>query len=139
MSVGSCQGNWTAPQGVIYSPDFPDEYGPDRNCSWALGPPGSALELTFRLFELADPRDRLELRDAASGNLLSAFDGARRPPPGPLRLHAAVLLLTFRSDSRGHAQGFALTYRGKAPPSPPSTCSPRHAPHTPLRRAAERR
>ncbi|XP_004438331.2 PREDICTED: kremen protein 2 [Ceratotherium simum simum] len=75
VSVGSCQGNWTAPQGVIYSPDFPDEYGPDRNCSWALGPPGAALELTFRLFELADPRDRLELRDAASGSLLRAFDG----------------------------------------------------------------
>lgn len=124
---------------MIYSPDFPDEYGPDRNCSWALGPPGTTLELTFRLFELADPRDRLELRDAASGNLLSAFDGARRPPPGPLRLHAAALLLTFRSDARGHAQGFALTYRGEAPPSPPSTCSPRHLPHTPLCRAAERR
>nr|XP_036880386.1 kremen protein 2 isoform X2 [Manis javanica] len=112
VSVGSCQGNWTAPQGVLYSPDFPDEYGPDRNCSWALGPQGAALELTFRLFELADPRDRLELRDAASGSLLRAFDGARPPPPGPLRLRAAALLLTFRSDARGHGQGFALTYRG---------------------------
>ncbi|XP_003790859.1 kremen protein 2 isoform X2 [Otolemur garnettii] len=112
VSVGSCQGNWTAPQGVVYSPDFPDEYGPDRNCSWALGPPGAALELTFRLFELADQRDRLELRDATSGHLLRAFDGARPPPPGPLRLRAAALLITFRSDSRGHAQGFALTYRG---------------------------
>ncbi|XP_064218431.1 kremen protein 2 isoform X2 [Aotus nancymaae] len=112
VSVGSCQGNWTAPQGVIYSPDFPDEYGPDRNCSWALGPPGAALELTFRLFELADSRDRLELRDAASGSLLHAFDGARQPSPGPLRLGTAALLLTFRSDARGHAQGFALTYRG---------------------------
>lgn len=115
MSVGSCQGNWTAPQGVLYSPDFPDEYGPDRNCSWELGPQGAALELTFRLFELADPRDRLELRDAASGRLLRAFDGARPPPPGPLRMRAAALLLTFRSDARGHAQGFALTYRGEAP------------------------
>ncbi|XP_054445443.1 kremen protein 2 [Pteronotus mesoamericanus] len=112
VSVGSCQGNWTAPQGVIYSPDFPDEYGPDQNCSWALGPPGAALELTFRLFELADPRDRLELRDAASGSLLRTFDGARPPPPGTLRLSTAALLLTFRSDARGHAQGFALTYRG---------------------------
>nr|XP_045368645.1 kremen protein 2 isoform X2 [Camelus bactrianus] len=90
VSVGSCQGNWTAPQGVIYSPDFPDEYGPDRNCSWALGPPGAALELTCSLF----------------------FDGARPPPTGPLRLRTAALLLTFRSDARGHAQGFALTYRG---------------------------
>ncbi|XP_059978601.1 kremen protein 2 isoform X6 [Lagenorhynchus albirostris] len=113
VSVGSCQGNWTAPQGVIYSPDFPDEYGPDRNCSWALGPPGAALELTFRLFELADQRDQLELRDAASGSLLRAFDGARPPPPGPLRLRSVALLLTFRSDARGHAQGFALTYRAQ--------------------------
>ncbi|KAI4559375.1 hypothetical protein MJG53_017901 [Ovis ammon polii x Ovis aries] len=106
------QGNWTAPQGVIYSPDFPDEYGPDRNCSWVLAPPGAALELAFRLFELADPRDRLELRDATSGSLLRAFDGARPPPPGPLRLRAAALRLTFRSDARGHAQGFALTFQG---------------------------
>ncbi|XP_061064967.1 kremen protein 2 isoform X4 [Eubalaena glacialis] len=143
VSVGSCQGNWTAPQGVIYSPDFPDEYGPDRNCSWALGPPGAALELTFRLFELADPRDQLELRDAASGSLLRAFDGAHPPPPGPLRLRFAALLLTFRSDARGHAQGFALTYRGlqdaddpappkgsaQTPAGPPDganvSCSPR--------------
>lgn len=128
VSVGSCQGNWTAPQGVLYSPDFPDEYGPDRNCSWALGPQGAALELTFRLFELADPRDRLELRDAASGSLLRAFDGARPPPPGPLRLRAAALLLTFRSDARGHGQGFALTYRGEAPPAP-APRAPRLASH----------
>lgn len=126
MSVGSCQGNWTAPQGVLYSPDFPDEYGPDRNCSWELGPQGAALELTFRLFELADPRDRLELRDAASGRLLRAFDGARPPPPGPLRMRAAALLLTFRSDARGHAQGFALTYRGEARPCSP--CTPHSSP-----------
>ncbi|XP_023567484.1 kremen protein 2 isoform X3 [Octodon degus] len=112
VSVGSCQGNWTAPQGVIYSPDFPDEYGPDRNCSWVVGPSGAALELTFRLFELADPRDRLELRDVPSGSLLRAFDGTRPPPAGPLRLRVAALLLTFRSDARGHSQGFALTYRG---------------------------
>ncbi|XP_072458741.1 kremen protein 2 isoform X2 [Notamacropus eugenii] len=112
VSVGSCQGNWTAPQGVIYSPDFPDEYGPDRNCSWILDPPGSSLELTFRLFELADSRDRLELREAGSGRLLRDFDGTRPPPPGPLRLPTAALLLTFHSDPRGHAQGFALTYRG---------------------------
>ncbi|XP_062956973.1 kremen protein 2 isoform X2 [Cynocephalus volans] len=144
VSVGSCQGNWTAPQGVIYSPDFPDEYGPDRNCSWALGPPGALLELTFRLFELADPRDRLELRDSASGSLLRAFDGARPPPPGPLLLRAAVLLLNFRSDARGHGQGFALVYRGlqdhtedwappkdsaQTPAAPPDgtnvSCSPR--------------
>lgn len=105
---------------MIYSPDFPDEYGPDRNCSWVLGQLGAVLELTFRLFELADSRDRLELRDASSGNLLRAFDGAHPPPPGPLHLRTAALLLTFRSDARGHAQGFALTYRGEPGADPPA-------------------
>lgn len=141
--MGSCQGNWTAPQGVVYSPDFPDEYGPDRNCSWLLRPPGAALELTFRLFELADPRDRLELRDAASGSLLRAFDGSRRPPPGPLRLRVSALLLTFRSDARGHAQGFALTFHGESParaPAPPPAPGPTPGPpHPSPRRAAGRR
>ncbi|KAK2497043.1 hypothetical protein MC885_016537 [Smutsia gigantea] len=125
VSVGSCQGNWTTPQGVLYSPDFPDEYGPDRNCSWALGPQGAALELTFRLFELADPRDRLELRDAASGSLLRAFDGARPPPAGPLR-RAPPRCCSPSAATRGHAQGFALTYRGEArPPAPPARAPPR--------------
>lgn len=102
-----------------------------------LGPTGAALELTFRLFELADPRDRLELRDAGSGSLLFAFDGARPPPPAPLRLRAAALLLTFRSDARGHAQGFALTYRGEPRPGPPAPAGSRPTrPHTRLRRAA---
>ncbi|XP_004705872.1 kremen protein 2 isoform X2 [Echinops telfairi] len=130
VSVGSCQGNWTAPQGVIYSPDFPDEYGPDRNCSWNLGPSGVALELTFRLFELADSRDRLELRDATSGRLLRVFDGARPPPPGPLRLQAPALRVTFRSDARGHAQGFAISYRG-LPDTPDGQAAPQGLAQTP--------
>lgn len=95
---------------------------------------------TFRLFELADSRDRLELRDVSSGNLLRAFDGAHPPPPGPLRLRTAALLLTFRSDARGHAQGFALTYRGEPGASPSdaahTTALLATSPHTSLRRAA---
>lgn len=94
----------------------------------------------FRLFELADSRDRLELRDVSSGNLLRAFDGAHPPPPGPLRLRTAALLLTFRSDARGHAQGFALTYRGEPGASPSdaahTTALLATSPHTSLRRAA---
>ncbi|XP_075384183.1 kremen protein 2 [Tenrec ecaudatus] len=130
VSVGSCQGNWTAPQGVIYSPDFPDEYGPDRNCSWNLGPFGVALELTFRLFELADSRDRLELRDATSGRLLRVFDGARPPPPEPLRLQPTALRVIFHSDARGHAQGFAISYRG-LPDTPDGQAAPQGLAQTP--------
>ncbi|XP_012866689.1 PREDICTED: kremen protein 2 [Dipodomys ordii] len=142
VSVGSCQGNWTAPQGVVYSPDFPDEYGPDRNCSWLLRPAGAALELTFRLFELADPRDRLELRDAGSGSLLRAFDGAPRVSSTVMAISVLLLLLLSllrllrrRScllapgkgplalgPSRGPGRSWAVWYRrprGVALPCPP--------------------
>uniref|UniRef100_G3U563 Kringle-containing protein marking the eye and the nose n=1 Tax=Loxodonta africana TaxID=9785 RepID=G3U563_LOXAF len=108
----------------------PTEEGTGRALRWALGPPGAALELTFRLFELADPRDRLELRDAASGRLLRTFDGNRPPPSGPLRLRPAALLLTFRSDARGNAQGFALTYRGLRD-APEKQAPPRGSAQTP--------
>ncbi|XP_062456871.1 kremen protein 2 [Rhea pennata] len=134
VSVGACQANSSAPAGVVYSPDYPDDYGPGADCSWRVGAgAGAPLELTFRLFDVPDPNDRLQVRDARTRRLLAQFDGRRPPPgPGPLRLPADALLLTFRSDRLLHAQGFALTYRGVAaavtgsrpppaePPSPPA-------------------
>ncbi|XP_067170989.1 kremen protein 2 isoform X2 [Apteryx mantelli] len=136
VSVGACQANSTAPAGVIYSPDFPDDYGPDADCSWRVGAgAGAPLELTFRLFDVPDPNDRLQLRDARTRRLLAQFDGRRPPPrPGPLRLPTDALLLTFRSDTLLHAQGFALTYRGVAAPvtdtrPPPDARSPPARPH----------
>uniref|UniRef100_A0A8C3FL70 Kringle-containing protein marking the eye and the nose n=1 Tax=Chrysemys picta bellii TaxID=8478 RepID=A0A8C3FL70_CHRPI len=111
VSVGACQGNFSAPSGVIYSPDFPDDYGPDSNCSWVLRPPGSsAVELRFQIFEIRDPNDRLELRDGRSRRLLAQFDGHHRPGPA-LLLPTDVLFLSFRSDQLLHAQGFAVAYR----------------------------
>ncbi|XP_039390210.1 kremen protein 2 [Mauremys reevesii] len=112
VSVGACQGNFSAPSGVIYSPDFPDDYGPDSNCSWVLRPPGSsAVELRFQIFEIRDPNDRLELRDGRSRRLLAQFDGHHRPGPA-LLLPTDVLVLSFCSDQLLHAQGFAVAYRG---------------------------
>uniref|UniRef100_K7FWX6 Kringle-containing protein marking the eye and the nose n=1 Tax=Pelodiscus sinensis TaxID=13735 RepID=K7FWX6_PELSI len=113
VSVGACQGNFSAPSGVIYSPDFPDDYGPDSNCSWVLRPPGSsAIELRFQIFEIRDPNDQLELWDGHSRRLLEQFDGHHRPGPA-LLLPTDTLLLSFRSDQLLSAQGFAVAYRGQ--------------------------
>lgn len=116
VSVGACQGNFSAPSGVIYSPDFPDDYGPDSNCSWVLRPPGSsAIELRFQIFEIRDPNDQLELWDGHSRRLLEQFDGHHRPGPA-LLLPTDTLLLSFRSDQLLSAQGFAVAYRGVKDP-----------------------
>ncbi|XP_074854509.1 kremen protein 2 [Carettochelys insculpta] len=112
VSVGACQGNFSAPSGVVYSPDFPDDYGPDSNCSWLLHPPAaSAVELRFHIFEIRDPNDQLELWDGHSRHLLARFDGHHRPSPA-LLLPTNNLILSFRSDQLLHAQGFAVAYRG---------------------------
>ncbi|KAJ1126109.1 hypothetical protein NDU88_004518 [Pleurodeles waltl] len=112
VSVGACEGNATESAGVIYSPDFPDDYGADSNCTWEVRASDSAaLEVTFKLFEVRDRNDRLELRDGHSRLLLGRFDGGHRPEAVML-LHTNYLIVTFRSDQIFHAQGFAMAYRG---------------------------
>ncbi|KAH0626582.1 hypothetical protein JD844_001649 [Phrynosoma platyrhinos] len=112
VSLGACQGNFSEPSGVIYSPQFPDDYEADSNCSWALHPVGcDSVELTFRIFDVHDPNDRLELRDGHSNVLLAQFDGRWRPGT-PLLFPTNYLLLSFQSDQLLQAQGFAILYRG---------------------------
>lgn len=117
VSMGACQGNFSELSGVVYSPQFPDDYEADSNCSWALRPPGcESIELIFRIFDVHDPNDRLELRDGHSNLLLAQFDGRRRPG-APLLLPTDYLLLSFQSDQLLQAQGFAILYRGVKSPS----------------------
>ncbi|XP_064425444.1 kremen protein 2-like [Latimeria chalumnae] len=112
VSVGACEGNTTDPSGVIYSPDFPDDYRADSNCSWSILPmASSAIEVDFKLFEIRDPNDRVELRDGCSGRLLAHFNGHQRPDR-TMVFSTHFLILTFHSDEILHAQGFALSYRG---------------------------
>ncbi|XP_061444427.1 kremen protein 2 isoform X2 [Rhineura floridana] len=117
VSMGACQGNFSELSGVIYSPQFPDDYEADSNCTWALRPLGcESVELTFRIFDMHDPNDRLELRDGHNNLLLAQFDGRRRPGLS-LLLPTNFLLLSFQSDQLLQAQGFAILYRGVKGPS----------------------
>ncbi|XP_043927124.1 kremen protein 2 [Protopterus annectens] len=112
VSVGACEGNMTDSSGVIYSPDFPDEYGPDSNCSWNIYLPSfSTIEVDFKLFEIRDRNDRLELRDGRTHQLLAHFNGHQKPEIFMV-FPTNYLILTFQSDQILHAQGFALFYQG---------------------------
>lgn len=63
-------------------------------------------------------------------SLLRAFDGARPPPPGPLRLRAAALRLTA-GDARPRA-GLRAHLQGEALPTPPQGLPLRRPGLTPL-------
>ncbi|XP_039201753.1 kremen protein 2 isoform X2 [Crotalus tigris] len=111
VSMGACQGNFSDLSGVIYSPQFPDDYEANSNCSWILYPAGcDSIELSFRIFDVRDPNDRLEVRDGHSNLLLAQFDGRRRPG-APLLFPTDCLSLFFQSDQFLQAQGFAILYR----------------------------
>lgn len=128
--MGSCGGNYTSPSGVLYSPDFPDRYGPGRACYWTVQVPGAAaLLFHFSFFDLADQTDMVELLDGSSGGgqVVARFD-RRNPPPllraggeGPgeegaestaVNVTGDFAIVYFYSDRTNQARGFSLRYRG---------------------------
>ncbi|XP_060678941.1 kremen protein 2-like, partial [Hemiscyllium ocellatum] len=112
VAVGACWGSLTGPRGVIYSPGYPDDYGPDSNCTWAVRPLGaSRICLQFRIFELRDGKDRLVVRDGLTARALASFSG-EGPPPSSLTFDTPFLTVHFQSDRTLHAQGFGLLYTG---------------------------
>ncbi|XP_072341503.1 kremen protein 2-like [Scyliorhinus torazame] len=112
VSVGACEGNVTRTEGIIYSPNFPDDYGADSNCSWRVRPQGAgSVRLDFRLFEVRDRNDQLQIRDGHTGRLLASYDG-KQLPPKRLTFHSDFLTVHFLSDQILQAQGFALLFTG---------------------------
>ncbi|NP_001082352.1 kringle containing transmembrane protein 2 S homeolog precursor [Xenopus laevis] len=110
--VGACHENLTSCSGVLYSPDFPEEYGPGVSCIWDILSPGStAVELQFHIFQIPDPKDILEVRDGASGTLLMKIQGGQKPPSS-VTLPTGHLWFHFQSDKEFGGPGYAITYRG---------------------------
>ncbi|KAE8578574.1 hypothetical protein XENTR_v10023650 [Xenopus tropicalis] len=110
--VGACQENLTSCSGVLYSPDFPEEYGPSVSCMWDVLAPGSAaIELQFHIFQVPDPKDVLEVRDGTSRTLLMKVQGGQKPPSSVI-LPSGQLWFHFQSDQEFGGPGYAITYRG---------------------------
>ncbi|KAM4698720.1 kremen protein 2 [Rhinophrynus dorsalis] len=112
--VGACSGTLSSLSGVLYSPDFPEDYGPGVWCSWDILPPSSAaVELHFHNFQVLNPNDVLELRDGAKGSLFTQIRGGQKAPTS-VTLPTGHLQITFRSDAKHSGPGYAITYRGLA-------------------------
>lgn len=119
--IGACSGNFSSLSGVLYSPDYPDEYGPGSSCSWDIHTPGATtMEITFHIFHVEDPNDVLEVRDKETGSLLTQIKGGQ-DPPNTVTYPTGSLRLIFTSDGARSGQGFVLTYKGMIPDSENST------------------
>ena len=116
--MGACGGNYTQSAAVLYSPDFPDNYGTGRVCYWTIQVTGASVILfNFTFFDIVDQTDMVELLDGYTNRVVARFDG-RSPPRDTVNVTGDFVILYFFSDRTNQAQGFAVRYQGR-------TASPR--------------
>ncbi|XP_076879304.1 neuropilin-2a isoform X2 [Brachyhypopomus gauderio] len=116
-----CFRNFTALTGVIESPDFPDKYPHNLDCSYIIfTPPQTEVTLTFRTFDLEnDPLlmaesdckyDWLEVWDGLPqvGPLIGRYCGTKVPPE--ITSTTGLLALSFHTDMAVAKDGFSARY-----------------------------
>ncbi|XP_043916396.1 CUB and sushi domain-containing protein 1-like [Protopterus annectens] len=109
--VFSCFFNFTAPSGIILSPNYPEEYGNNMNCVWLIiSEPGSRIHLIFNDFDVEPQFDYLTVKDdgTSDSQVLSTFSGDELP--SQLASNGHVVRLEFQSDHSITGRGFNITY-----------------------------
>ncbi|XP_029438823.1 astacin-like metalloendopeptidase isoform X2 [Rhinatrema bivittatum] len=106
-----CGGTLTSSKGVVTSPNFPSEYPPSTDCTWAINAPlGYKIYLSMNSFQLEDSTDC-----AYDYLTISASDDPLRKYCGyygmlPLLFSGTSLTLKFHSDEVLQFRGFNATY-----------------------------
>ncbi|CAH1775425.1 unnamed protein product [Owenia fusiformis] len=111
-----CNNRLTDFRGVIESPNFPDPYPHDRNCTWVIEASiGNTVNVSFSHFALEDHSncryDFVEFRDGedASATSLGKYCGENMLPPD-IASTGQYLYIQFVSDSSVASNGFRLEY-----------------------------
>ncbi|XP_067840108.1 CUB and sushi domain-containing protein 1-like [Heptranchias perlo] len=109
--VFSCFFNFTAPSGVVLSPNYPEEYGNNMNCVWLIiAEPASRIHLLFNDFDVEPQFDYLTIKDdgTADSTVLGTFSGD--DVPSQLASNGHIARLEFQSDHSTTGRGFNITY-----------------------------
>lgn len=112
---GSCVHHVLSTEGVVSSPNYPDQYPSRKECTWKFETtPGHRIKLVFDSFELEPHQecayDHVALYDGDSANdpLLGRFCGSKVPHPILSTAHS--MLMAFRSDPSVQRNGFRATH-----------------------------
>ncbi|KAK9396207.1 cubilin [Crotalus adamanteus] len=109
--AGGCGGIFQAPQGEIYSPNYPQPYSMNTDCSWVLRvDKGHRIMVNFTDIQL-------ETSFSCRFDYVAVFDGPNREAqllgkvcgvqqPSPFTSTQNTMFVRFRSDSSVHRQGF---------------------------------
>ncbi|UYV64840.1 BMP1 [Cordylochernes scorpioides] len=111
-----CGGDVHLEEGILQSPNFPDDYWPEKECIWRISLPDSKYQvaLKFHSFELENHDncvyDYLEIRDGLelTSPLLGKFCGYRLPED--ILSSASHMLVKFVSDSSVQKSGFSASF-----------------------------
>ncbi|XP_072565430.1 CUB and sushi domain-containing protein 1a isoform X1 [Paramormyrops kingsleyae] len=109
--VFSCFFNFTAPSGIILSPNYPDEYGNNMNCVWLIiAEPGSRIHLIFSDFDVEPQFDYLTVKDdgVPEPTTFGTFSG--KDVPSQIASNGHIMRLEFQSDHSNTGRGFNITY-----------------------------
>lgn len=127
MISDDCGGLQTGRNGIIQSPNFPQDYPVDKVCSWIIQvQPGDKVLLSFESFAVEGHEvcqyDYVLIRDGESSKspMIGKFCGTSRP--ATITSTGNHLSVTFRSDSSTTDQGFRAvwtTIKRTIPSSPP--------------------
>jgi len=116
----SCNNVLTAHSGIIESPNFPNPYPRNRDCTWIIQATlGNTVNASFSHFEIEGGagsnsscrNDYVELKDGSNLNspLIGRYCGHNYLPPA-IATRSQNLYLRFVSDAYGSHNGFRLQY-----------------------------
>lgn len=110
-----CGGDVVQEEGVLQSPNYPDDYRPNKECVWKITVPEKyQVALKFQSFEVESHDncvyDYLEVRDGHEVNspMLGKFCSYRIPDD--LRSSSNKMLVKFVSDGSVNKPGFSATF-----------------------------
>ncbi|XP_059901037.1 cubilin [Gadus macrocephalus] len=110
-----CGGTYTDSEGIIISPNWPNNYAANRQCIYLIRlPPGEVAALNFTHMGLQThgscTLDYVEVRDGRgeTDRLIGKYCGSTLP--APIRSTSNTLWVRFKSDSSVQEAGFRAAY-----------------------------
>ncbi|XP_053120680.1 cubilin [Hemicordylus capensis] len=113
--AGGCGGVFHAPNGEIHSPNYPQPYSNNTDCSWIIQvDSGHRVLLNFTDFEI-------ESHQACNYDYVAVFDGSNNEAPllgkvcggqqpSPITSSQNTMFVWFRSDNTVHHKGFSARF-----------------------------
>ncbi|XP_063851508.1 protein tolkin-like [Scylla paramamosain] len=110
-----CGGDLTMEQGHLESPNYPDDYGSNKECVWRITvPEGHQVALRFHSFEIEEHDDcvydYLDIRDGHEENstLIGVFCGYKIP--SDIKSVSNKMRIKFVTDGSVQKAGFSATF-----------------------------